>query len=102
MLIYTSLLLTLVHLVSVYNVLSHSVKLLTPFVHTLVFLHIRTVCHQEVELTMLFPMCRAAYCVGLDFSTLVRFGSVFNVKYSVSFFFAFGICTSPQCKSILL
>ena len=37
MLIYTSLLLTLVHLVSVYNVLSHSVKLLTPFVHTLVF-----------------------------------------------------------------
>ena len=35
---------------------------------------------------MLFPMCKAAYCVGLDFSTLVRFGSVFNLKYSVSFF----------------
>jgi len=26
----------------------------------------------------------------------IRFGSVFNLRYPVSVFFGFGVCTSPQ------
>jgi len=40
--------------------------------------------------------------VGSVWICQFRFSSVFSLKYSVSFFFGFGICTPPQCKSILL
>ena len=40
--------------------------------------------------------------VGLGRFGFFNFGSVFNLKYSVSFFFGFGVHTPPQCKSILV
>jgi len=44
------------------------------------------------------PSCRAGSVWIFQF----RFDSVFNLKYSVSFFFDFGIRTPPQCMSILV
>jgi len=35
------------------------------------------------------------YCIGLGRLGFFNFGSVFNLKYSVSVFFGFGICTPP-------